>query len=74
MYNDDDWIDESEYPDERDMDDFGDDSPADYDPLTLGYIGDERPTFWTPRNLLILLVVLVLVGALVLPLLLNVIR
>ncbi len=34
----DDWIDDDEYPDARDMRDLGDDSPTDYDPLTVGRI------------------------------------
>ena len=38
----DDWLDENEYPDERDIDDLGDDSPADYDPLTIGRVSRLR--------------------------------
>ncbi|MCL4251907.1 MAG: hypothetical protein KJ065_27395 [Anaerolineae bacterium] len=34
----DDWIDDDEYPDARDMHDLGDDSPTDYDPLIVGRI------------------------------------
>lgn len=34
----DDWIDDDEYPDARDTRDMGDDSPTDYDPLTVGRI------------------------------------
>jgi len=34
----DDWIDDDEYPDERDVRDLGDDSPADFDPLTVGRV------------------------------------
>ena len=72
MYNDD-RLDESEYPDERDMDDFGDDSPVDYDPMTVGYLGDGRPAFWTPRRIIIAVVVALMVGALVVPLILGVV-
>lgn len=63
------WLNENEYPDEKDIEEFGDDSPVDYDPLTIGYIGDSRPSFWTAKRVVTLLVATLLIGALVLPLL-----
>ncbi len=62
----DNWIDEDEYPDDRDVEDFGDDSPGDYDPRTIGTVG-ERPLFWTRGRVVLLVVVLVIVAALLLP-------
>lgn len=47
----DDWLNENEYPDEKDIEAFGDDSPPDDDPLTIGYVGDYRPPFWTPQRI-----------------------
>lgn len=67
----DNWIDEDEYPDDRDVDDFGDDSPVDYDPRTIGYLGD-RPSFWTRRRILLLIVVALILLALLLPAILAV--
>ncbi|MCA9881402.1 MAG: hypothetical protein KC708_00455 [Anaerolineae bacterium] len=60
------WFSEDEYPDEKDIAEFGDDSPPDYDPLTIGYIGDDRPRFWTPGRIALLIVVLLLIAALLL--------
>jgi hypothetical protein len=40
----DDWLDDNEYPDDRDIDDLGDDSPGDYDPLTIGRVPSIRLT------------------------------
>ena len=51
----DDWIDESEYPDERDMDDLGEDSPVDYDRLTMGRVGNMRQPFWTRTRIFVAL-------------------
>ncbi|MBZ0289336.1 MAG: hypothetical protein K8I30_17075 [Anaerolineae bacterium] len=39
------WLDDDEYPDDRDVDDFGDESPGDYDPLTIGRVPTIRPSF-----------------------------
>lgn len=39
------WLEDKDYPDEKDIEEFGYDSPPDYDPLTIGYIGDNRPPF-----------------------------
>ncbi len=69
----DNWIDEDEYPDDRDVDDFGDESPFDYDPRTIGYVGD-RPSFWTRGRVALLVVVLVIVAALLLPSLVALLR
>ena len=68
----DDWIDDDEYPDDRDVEELGDDSPFDDDPLTIGYAG--RRSFWTPVRLALLVIVLILVAALVLPMLLPLVR
>lgn len=67
----DDWLDDHEYPDEDDIEAFGDDSPADNDPLTIGYVGETRPSFWTTGRIIFLIVGLLLIGALLLPLLLQ---
>ena len=64
----DDWIDEDEYPDDHDVEDFGDSSPTDYDPRTIGYFGKRRPSVWTPRRIILLVVGLLIVTALILPL------
>ncbi len=63
----DDWIDESEYPSEKDMDDLGDDSPFDYDVLSIGYVKGTHPPFWSRRNIIVLIVALLLLGVLILP-------
>lgn len=65
------WLDNNEYPDEKDIEAFGYDSAPDYDPLTIGYVGDSRPRFWTGRRIGILIVALMLIGALILPPLLR---
>ena len=65
------WLNENEYPDEKDIEQFGDDSPVDYDPLTIGYVGNYRPRFWTPGRIVILIIALILIGVLVLPLILG---
>ena len=67
------WLNNNEYPDQKDIDEFGYDSPPDYDPLTIGYIGDSHPRFWTPKRIGILIVALILIGALVIPSLLRLI-
>lgn len=66
------WLSDKDYPDQKDIEKFGHDSPPDYDPLTIGYIGDSRPRFWTLRRVAVLIVVLILLGALLLPPLLRV--
>lgn len=69
-YND--WIDDDEYPSDEDIERYGEASPVDYDPLTVGYLGDSRANFWTPRRIFVLVVALLMIAALVLPSLLNV--
>ncbi len=59
----DDWLDEDEYPEERDVDDFGDDSPLDYDPLSIGHVGNVRTPFWTRERILLAVVLIVLLLA-----------
>ena len=70
----DDWIDDDEYPDERDVEEFGDDSPIDYDPLTIGRVPGIHPRFWTRGKVILLVIVLLIVAALLLPLILQVLR
>lgn len=52
----DDWIDDDEYPDERDMRALGDRSPYDDDPLTIGYIPGRQTPVWTRRRIIIAVV------------------
>jgi hypothetical protein len=59
----DDWLDNDEYPDERDVDDFGDDSPLDYDPLSIGRVGNLRTPFWTRGRILLAVVLIILLLA-----------
>jgi hypothetical protein len=59
----DDWLDNDEYPDERDIDDFGDDSPLDNDPLSIGYVPKLHVPFWTRGRILLALVLLILLLA-----------
>ena len=63
----DDWIDEDEYPDDRDVEDFGDESPVDYDLRTIGYVGKRRTGFWTTGRILLLLIALLILAALLFP-------
>jgi hypothetical protein len=63
----DDWLDENEYPDERDIDDLGDDSPGDYDPLTVGRVPTIRPQFWTRTRIFIAVILLLILLAYLLP-------
>mgnify|MGYP001058902874 CR=1 FL=1 len=63
----DDWIDESEYPDDDDIAAFGDDSPFDDDPLTIGYVDSKQSQFWTTQRIVAFVVALILLAALVLP-------
>ena len=41
------WLDEDEYPDDRDVDQFGDDSPYDNDALGIGHVSSLHTSFWT---------------------------
>jgi hypothetical protein len=56
----DDWIDDDEYPDDSDMERFGEYSPTDYDPLTVGRAGRRRDPFWTRTRIAMAVVVVVL--------------
>lgn len=62
-----DWIDEDEYPDEGDVDRFGDDSPGDYDSRTIGRVRGEHAPFWTGTRIVLALVLIILLAALILP-------
>ena len=57
----DDWIDEDEYPDDRDVEDFGDESPVDYDLRTLGRVGNLRQPFWTRTRVFIVIILAILI-------------
>ena len=57
----DDWLDENEYPDDRDIDDLGDDSPSDYDPLTIGRVPGMRVPFWTCTRIVVATLLLLIV-------------
>jgi hypothetical protein len=56
----DDWIDDDEYPDDRDIEQFGEYSPPDYDPLTIGRAHNIRTSFWTRTRIVIAVIVLIL--------------
>lgn len=65
------FLDDKDYPDAEDIEEFGYDSPPDYSPLTIGYIDDERPPFWTSKKIIILIVATIIIAAFVLPALLR---
>lgn len=67
----DDWLDESEYPDDDDIAAFGDDSPVDNDPRTIGYVDGVQQPFWTAGRVIVAVMVALLVAALILPFLLG---
>jgi hypothetical protein len=69
----DDWIDEDEYPDDRDVEEFGDESPVDYDPRTIGDVGWRRG-FWTTRRIIMAIICLLIVAAILLPLISSVLH
>ena len=56
-----DWIDEDEYPDDRDVEDFGEDSPVDYDRRTMGRVGNMRQPFWTRTRIFIVILLAILI-------------
>lgn len=58
-----DWIDDDEYPDDKDVEDFGDESPVDYDRRTLGRVGDMRQPFWNRTRVFIAIVLLILIAS-----------
>jgi uncharacterized membrane protein YkvA (DUF1232 family) len=55
-----DWIDEDEYPDDNDIERFGEYSPTDYDPLTIGRAGRKHEPFWTRTRIILAIIVFVL--------------
>lgn len=57
----DDWIDEDEYPDDRDVEDFGAESPVDYDRRTIGRVGNMRQPFWTRTRVFIVIILAILI-------------
>ena len=56
-----DWIDEDEYPDDRDVEDFGEESPVDYDRRTMGRVGNLRQPFWTRTRIFIAVILAILI-------------
>jgi hypothetical protein len=56
-----DWIDEDEYPDDRDVEDFGEESPVDCDRRTMGRVGNMRQPFWTRTRIFIVIILAILV-------------
>jgi len=56
----DNWIDDDEYPDDRDIEKFGEDSPFDNDPLSIGRIRNFRYPFWTRRRIIVAVVIAIL--------------
>lgn len=63
------FLSDKDYPDENDIEEFGHDSPPDYSPLTIGYVGDSRPSFWSKKRIVLAIGGLLLIGVLLLPLL-----
>ncbi len=61
----DDWLDEEEYPDDRDVEDFGDESAVDYDRRTVGRVGNIRQPYWSKTRLLIVLVIALILFSLI---------
>ena len=61
-----DWIDEDEYPDDRDVENFGEDSPVDYDRRTMGRVGNMRQPFWTRTRIFIALILAILIAGFIL--------
>jgi hypothetical protein len=66
-----DWIDEDEFPDDRDVRDFGDDGRAEYDLLTIGTIKGVNTGIksWSRRRIIIAACALILLIVLLLPIL-----
>jgi hypothetical protein len=67
----DDWLDENEYPDDRDVDDLGDDSPYDNDPLSIGRVPGLHQSFWTRTRILVALLLGLMLLVFILPRLLS---
>ena len=70
----DNWIDEDEYPDDCDAAEFGDDSPSDAHPLTIGHVPGIRSNRWTPGRVLLAIIALLIVTAMLLPLFVPLLR
>jgi hypothetical protein len=70
----DNWIDDDEYPDDDDVGEFGENSPYDYDPQSIGTVENRRPRFWTTGRLILLVIVVVVVASLLLPRILPLLR
>jgi hypothetical protein len=63
----DDWIDDDEYPSDRDVDAFGDDAPFDDDPLTIGKVrtrkrisGYRQSGYWTTNRIVVAVIAAIL--------------
>lgn len=70
-----DWIDDDEYPDERDEDEFGEDSRLDYDRRSIGRVkGVNDKPLWTPGRIVIAVILIILLLALLLPEILPLLR
>ena len=63
------FLSDKDYPDAEDIEEFGHDSPPDYSPLTIGYVGDTRPSFWTKKRIVLAIVAILLIAVLLLTLL-----
>lgn len=60
------WIDEDEYPDDRDVEDLGEDSQVDYDRLTMERVGNmQQQPFWTRTRIFVVLVLGIIILSLV---------
>jgi hypothetical protein len=66
-----DWIDDDEYPDVRDMERFGEDSALDNDPLSIGRVPNFRYAFWTRGRIVAAIVIAILLFSIVVLPLLN---
>ncbi len=73
----DEFLSENEFPTERDVEKFGDESPWDNDALTIGMVGKRKKSkrgFWTRQRIMMALIMLVIIAAIVLPLLVPLLR
>jgi hypothetical protein len=69
MSRQDDWIDDDEYPDARDLRDLGEDSPADSDPLTIGRVAGVNDGRWSRSRVIVAVCALILLVVLAVALL-----
>jgi hypothetical protein len=62
------WVmlDDDEFPDDKDIEAFGDDAPPDDDPLTIGYVRNHPQPFFTPRRIYLLVGALLVLGTMLL--------